>query len=54
MNFTEPSFEKLGDMMASNDNKLLGMYDELSSFLAQIDIYRGKGVTDSHELSSFL
>ena len=50
----DTSFEKLGDMMASNNNKLLGMYDELGTFLAQINIYRGKGVTDSHELSTFL
>ena len=48
------SFEKLGDMMANNNNKLLGMYDELSTFLAQMNIYRGKGISDSHELSTFL
>lgn len=48
------SFEKLGDMMANNNGKLLGMYDELSTFLAQINIYRGKGISDTHELSTFL
>lgn len=48
------SFEKLGAMMANNENKLLGLYDELSTFLAQINIYRGKGISDTHELSTFL
>ena len=40
--------------MATNNSKLLGMYDELSSFLAQINVYRGKGLCDSHDLSTFL
>ena len=50
----EASFEKMGDLMASNHCKLLGMYDELSTFLAQINVYRGKGLSDSHDLSAFL
>ena len=37
--------------MAANHSKLLGMYDELST-LAQINIYRGKGLTDSHNLAT--
>lgn len=48
------SFEKMGELMAANNSKLLGMYDELSTFLAQINIYRGKGLNDSHDLSTFL
>lgn len=28
--------------MANNHSKLLGQYDELLSFLAQIDVYRGR------------
>ena len=40
--------------MATNHSKLLGMYDELSTFLAQINVYRGRGLSDSHDLSTFL
>lgn len=45
--------EKMGDLMASNKGRLLGLYDELSSFLSQLNLYRGKGVTLSHELALF-
>lgn len=34
--------------------KLLGLYDESTMFLAQMNVFRGKGVTDSHELAVFL
>ena len=37
--------------MASNNGRLLGMYDELSSFLGKLNICRGKGLSDSHELA---
>ena len=50
----EASFEKMGAMMAANGDKLLGLYDELSTFLAQINVYRGKGLLESHDLSMFL
>lgn len=50
----EASFEKMGELMATNNGKLLGMYDELSTFLAQINVYRGKGLCDSHDLATFL
>ena len=40
--------------MASNNGRLLGMYDELSSFLGKLNICRGKGLSDSHELAMFL
>lgn len=50
----EASFEKMGDLMATNNAKLLGLYDELSSFWAQINVYRGKGLCESHDLSTFL
>ena len=33
----DASFEKMGAMMASNNNKLLGIYDELGTFLSQIN-----------------
>ena len=40
--------------MNENYSKLLGLYDELAMFLSQINVFRGKGVTDSHELAVFL
>ncbi len=46
--------EKLGELMAENHGKLLGLYDELSMFLAQINVCRGRSVTDSQQLSTFL
>ena len=41
------SFEKMGAMMAENDGKLIGIYDELSAFLS-------KGLSESHDLHKFL
>ena len=32
----------------------MGLYDELYSFLSQLNLYRGKGLTLSHELALFL
>jgi len=46
-----PAFEKMGAMMAKNGNRLLGLYDEFSTFLTQI---KGKGISESHDLSTFL
>jgi len=50
----DATFEKMGDLIATNHSKLLGMYDELSTFSAQINVYRGKGQLDSNDLSTFL
>jgi len=50
----DATIEKMGAMMANNGNKLLGIYDELSTFLTQINVYRGKGISDSHDLATFL
>ena len=50
----EASFEKMGAMMASNNNKIFGLYDELSTFLSQINIYRGRGLSESHDMATFL
>ena len=46
--------EKMGDLMASNGGRLLGLYDEMSTFLSQLNLYRGKGLNMSHELALFL
>ena len=40
--------------MADNNGRLLGIFDELSSFLAKINIYHGRTLSDSHELAMFL
>ena len=50
----DASMEKMGAIMANNGSRLLGLYDELSTFLTQINVYRGKGISDSHDLSAFL
>ena len=50
----EATFEKMGELMAMNHSKLLAAYDELSTFLAQINVYRGKGLCESHDLATFL
>ena len=50
----DQSFEKMGDLMQENHWKLLGLYDELPMFLSQINICRGRGLTESHELAIFL
>ena len=50
----DQSFEKMGDLMQKNDWKLLGLYDELSMFLSQVNIFRGRGLSDSQELAVFL
>jgi len=47
----DASFEKMDALMAANGNRILGLYDELSTFLTQI---KGKGINESHDLSTFL
>ena len=34
----EASFEKMGELMANNGRRMLGIYDELSTYLAQINV----------------
>lgn len=50
----DASFEKMGALMHSNASRLLGLYDELSAFLSQINLYKGRSLSDSHELALFL
>lgn len=52
--FDDATFEKMGSLMNENASRLLGFYDELSAFLTQINLYRGRGLSDSHELALFL
>ena len=49
----DASFEKMGALMNENSARLLGLYDKLSAFLTQINLYRGRGLSDSHELAPF-
>ena len=50
----EASMEKMGAMMCDNDNKLIGLYDEITHFLTQINVYRNRGLSDTHDLAMFL
>lgn len=50
----DQSFEKMGSLMSDNHCKLIGLYDELAMFLSQINVFRGRGLSDSHELALFL
>ena len=50
----DQSFEKMGSIMQENNGKILALYDELSMFLSQMNVFSGKRITDSHELAVFL
>lgn len=50
----DATFEKKGDLMDENHRKLMGLYDELLTFLTQMNLYRGKGLAESHDLALFL
>ena len=44
----------MGATMSDNDSRLIGLFDELSSFLSKINIFNGRSVSDGNELSMFL
>lgn len=50
----DQSLEKLGVLMSENGGRLLGLYDELTMFFSQMNIFHGKNITDSRELSLLL
>ena len=50
----DQSFEKLGELMYLNNWKVLALYDELPIFLSQLNITRGKSLSDSPQLCTFL
>ena len=50
----DATFEKMGALMCENSSRILGFYDELSAFLTQINLFRGRNLSDSHELALFL
>ena len=52
---SDQTFEKLGELMYQNDSKALGLYDELTNFLSQVNLYSGnKGLLDTHEFTKVL
>ena len=41
--------------MSQNDGKMLGLYDELTNWLSQVNLYSGaKGLLDTHEFTKLL
>ena len=50
----DSTFEKMGQLMFLNSGRIFGMYDELTTFLTQLNVYQGKGLSNSHELALFL
>ena len=50
----DATFEKMGELMHRNSYRIFGMYDELTTFLTQLNVYQGKGLSNSHELALFL
>lgn len=46
----DATFEKIGALMCENSSRIL----ELSAFLTQINLFRGRNLSDSHELALFL
>ena len=48
------TFEKIGALMDDNDGRLLGIYDEMTTFLTQINVYKYRGHTDSRDVAVFL
>lgn len=50
----DATFEKMGELMHCNSGRILGMYDELTTFLTQLNVYQGRGLSNSHELALFL
>ena len=46
--------QSFGAIMSENHGKLLGLYDELPMFLSQINVFSSRGVTNSHEVATFL
>jgi len=41
--FDDATFEKMGALMDENGGRLLGTFDELTSFLTQINLYKSRG-----------
>lgn len=53
-NLDEATFEKMGALMNDNGGRLLGIYDEMTTFLMQTNLYKSRGQVDSHDVAVFL
>ena len=52
---SDQTFEKMGEIMCQNGGKMLGLYDELTNWLSQVNLYSGnKGLLDTHEFTKLL
>ena len=52
---SDETFEKMGEIMPQNDGKMVGLYDELTNWLSQVNLYSGtKGLLDTHEFTKLL
>ncbi|XP_044177155.1 uncharacterized protein LOC114970457 isoform X2 [Acropora millepora] len=52
---SDQNVEKLGELMAKNDGKVLGLCDELTNLLSQVNLHSGaKGLLDTHEFTKVL
>ena len=52
---SDQNFEKLGELMDKNDGKVLGLCDELTNLLSQLNLYSGAtGLLDTHEFTKVL
>lgn len=48
-------FQKMGATICKNNNgRLIEMFDDLSSFLSNINVYNGHSVSDGNDLLMFL
>ena len=52
--FDDALFEKMGALMSKNSCRLIGLYHEHTLFLSMINLYYGKGLLYTHEMSVFL
>ena len=50
----EASLERMDWLMLENNWKLLEVFDKLTHFLTQLNIYRNRGLMDNHDLSMLL
>lgn len=48
------TFREMEELVSKNDGRLFCLYDELSTFLAQLNLYRGKVLGVSHELATLI
>ena len=50
----DSTFEMMEDRMHRNCSRIFGIYEELTTFLTQLNVYQGTGLSGSQKLSVFL